>query len=89
MSTIAQMLKELEKQKKKLESELNGINQAFAALSGLIQGEQARGRRRRGRPVGRKRIVSQATRQKMIASQQRRRAKEKTSESKGRVKSKA
>jgi hypothetical protein len=88
MSTIARMLKELEKQKKKMESELNGINQAIAALGGLTQGERIRGKRRRGRPVGRKRTVSKATRQKMIAAQQRRRSKEKASESKGEVKSK-
>lgn len=67
MAGFAKIFKELEKQRKAAEAELERIDRAIAALGVLA------GHRRRGRPPGRRRRrMSVATRKKMAAAARRR-----------------
>ena len=67
MAGFAKIFKELEKQRKAAEADLERIDRAIAALGVLA------GRRRRGRPPGRRRrSMSLATRKKMAVAARKR-----------------
>jgi hypothetical protein len=78
MPTVATMLKQLQAQRDRAESEITQLDEAIAALKKLDSPGRAN---QRGRPPGRK--VSASTRKKMAASQKARWAKRKKQKGSG------